>query len=256
MSRKIIVAGNWKMNKLPAEGSALAAEIDKMLSTVDVSDVDVVVCPPFTVIPAVAEALRGSKVKVGAQNVHWAESGAFTGEISAEMLKSIGVEYVIIGHSERRQYFGETDETVNKRLKAALAAGLLPIVCIGELEIERKENRTEAVLAEQIRGGFAGISAEDMAKVVVAYEPVWAIGTGLTATPEIAEETHRFIRAEFAALFGREVADGLRIQYGGSMKPENARELVACPDIDGGLIGGAALKADSFVKLITEAQGR
>ena len=256
MSRKVIVAGNWKMNKLPAEGAALATELRSRLSAEILREAEVVVCPPFTAIPAVAEALRGSAIKVGAQNVHWAASGAFTGEISAEMLKSVGAEFVIIGHSERRQYFGETDATVNSRLKAALAAGLRPIVCIGELKEEREAGRTEAVLAQQIRGGFAGIDAAAMAQVVVAYEPVWAIGTGLTATPEIAEATHRFIRAEFAALFGAAVADALRIQYGGSMKPENARELVACPDIDGGLIGGAALKAESFVKLIHEALGR
>ena len=256
MSRKVIVAGNWKMNKLPAEGAALASELRAMLSAELLKEADVVVCPPFTAIPAVAEALRGSAIKVGAQNVQWAASGAFTGEISAEMLKSVGAEYVIIGHSERRQYFGETDATVNSRLKAALAAGLRPIVCIGELKEEREGNRTEAVLSQQIRGGFAGIAPEAMAQVVVAYEPVWAIGTGLTATPVIAEETHRFIRGEFAALFGTAVADALRIQYGGSMKPENARELVACADIDGGLIGGAALKAESFAKLISEALGK
>jgi len=256
MSRKVIVAGNWKMNKLPGEGAALATELRQQLSAEILKEAEVVVCPPFTAISAVAEALRGSAIKVGAQNVHWAASGAFTGEISAEMLKSVGAEYVIIGHSERRQYFGETDATVNSRLKAALAAGLRPIVCIGELEAERKNGETNAVLSRQIRGGFAGIDAAAMAQVVVAYEPVWAIGTGLTATPAIAEDAHRFIRAEFAALFGAPVADALRIQYGGSMKPENARELVACPDIDGGLIGGAALKAESFVKLIHEALAR
>ena len=256
MSRKVIVAGNWKMNKLPGEGAALATELRQQLSAEILKEAEVVVCPPFTAISAVAEALRGSAIKVGAQNVHWAASGAFTGEISAEMLKSVGAEYVIIGHSERRQYFGETDATVNSRLKAALAAGLRPIVCIGELEAERKNGETNAVLSRQIRGGFAGIDAAAMAQVVVAYEPVWAIGTGLTATPAIAEDAHRFIRAEFAALFGAAVADALRIQYGGSMKPENARELVACPDIDGGLIGGAALKAESFVKLIHEALAR
>jgi triosephosphate isomerase len=256
MSRKVIVAGNWKMNKLPAEGAALAAEIRNLVGADITAEAEVVVCPPFTALPAVVEALRGSEIKVGAQNVHWAESGAFTGEISAAMLKALEVEFVIIGHSERRQYFGETDATVNSRLKAALAAGLRPIVCIGELKEEREGGRTEAVLAEQIRGGFAGLSAEDMAKVVVAYEPVWAIGTGLTATPEIAEATHKFIRNEFADMFGAEVAGNLRIQYGGSMKPENARELVACEDIDGGLIGGAALKAESFVKLVSEALGK
>jgi len=256
MDRKVIIAGNWKMNKTAAEGCALVEALKEKLSCSCYDAVDVVVCPPFTTLSAVVECAANSNVKVGAQNIHWAANGAFTGEISAEMLKTTGVEYVIIGHSERRQYFGETDETVNKRLKAALAADLIPIVCIGELLDERESGRTEEVLAVQIRGGFAGISADEMVKTVVAYEPVWAIGTGKTATPEIAEETHAFIRKELAAMFGSEVAAKVRIQYGGSMKASNARELVAQEDIDGGLIGGAALDADSFVSLINEAMGK
>ena len=254
MERKVIIAGNWKMNKDAAAGKDLVESLKPLVA--DVTEAEIVVCPPFTTLSAVVAAAAGSNIKVGAQNVHWAESGAFTGEISAEMLVSTGVEYVIIGHSERRQYFGETDATVNARMKAALKAGLKVIVCVGETLEEREGNKTEEVIGRQIKDGFEGITAADMANVIVAYEPVWAIGTGKTATPEMAEETHKFIRETVSAIFGGDVAGALRIQYGGSMKPENARELVAQADIDGGLIGGAALKADSFAKLITEAIGR
>ncbi len=253
MSRKIIVAGNWKMNKTAAEGKALVEALKQELAAVSPADAEVAVCPPFTSIGEVAKALEGTNIGLGAQNVHWAPSGAFTGEISAEMLKTSGVKYVIIGHSERRQYFGETDATVNARLKAALEAGLIPIVCVGETLAEREADRTEAVLSRQIREGFAGIAPECGEKIIVAYEPVWAIGTGKTATPEMAQAAHSFIRSELAGVFGTTVAEKIRIQYGGSMKPENARELVSQPDIDGGLIGGAALKAESFAKLIQEA---
>ncbi len=253
MSRKVIIAGNWKMNKTAAEGKALVDELIPLVS--DVTACEVVVCPTFTTLSAVVEACKGTNVKVGAQNISWAESGAFTGEISAAMLKEIGVEFVIIGHSERRQYFGETDETVNMRTKAALAAGLKPIVCIGELLEERESGKTEEVLDCQVRNGLAGLTAEDMANTVVAYEPVWAIGTGKTATPEMAQETQAFVRKVVADMFGCEIAEGLRIQYGGSMKPENSAELVAQPDIDGGLIGGASLKADSFAQLVKNAIG-
>ena len=254
MERKVVIAGNWKMNKDAAAGRELVESLKPLVA--GFTDADVVVCPPFTTLNAVVAAAAGSNIKVGAQNVHWAESGAFTGEISAEMLVSAGVEYVIIGHSERRQYFGETDATVNSRLKAALKAGLKPIVCVGETLAERTEGRTSDVIGRQLRDGLAGLTAADMANVIIAYEPVWAIGTGKTATPAIAEETHKFIRETVGTLFGGETASALRIQYGGSMKPENARELVAQADIDGGLIGGAALKADSFAKLISEALGR
>jgi triosephosphate isomerase len=223
MARKVIIAGNWKMNKTASEGKKLVEELKGKVAGID--KVEIVVCPPFTSLESVVSAAKGSNVKVGAQNIHWAENGAFTGEVSGAMLKEAGVEYVIIGHSERRQYFGETDETVNKRLKAALAAGLKPIVCVGELLEERESNKTEKVLDIQIRKGLEGISAADMEKVVLAYEPVWAIGTGKTATPEMAQETHAFIRKVLVALFGK-TADGVRIQYGGSMKPENAAELV------------------------------
>ena len=251
MNRKVIIAGNWKMNKTPEEAVALVNELKPLVKD---AKCDVVVCVPAVCFAAVKPLLKkGTKIKLGAQNVHWAESGAFTGEISAAMLKEAGVEYVIIGHSERRQYFGETDETVNKRLQAALKAGLKPIVCIGELLEEREGGRTNEVLRKQVRGGFAGLDAATMAGVVIAYEPVWAIGTGRTATPEIAEETQAFIRAEVAAMFGADCAEKVRIQYGGSMKAANARELVAQKDIDGGLIGGAALEASGFAKLISEA---
>ena len=256
MGRKIIIAGNWKMNKTGAEGRALVEALLKEVASFDPAEVDIVVCPPFTTLAEVRPVIAGTKVKLGAQNVHWEDHGAFTGEISAAMLKEAGVEYVIIGHSERRQYFGETDETVNRRLQAALKAGLKPIVCIGELLEEREGGRTEEVLRKQIRGGFAGLDAATMAGVVIAYEPVWAIGTGRTATPQIAEETQAFIRAEVAALFGADCAEKVRIQYGGSMKAANARELVAQKDIDGGLIGGAALEASGFAKLISEALAR
>ncbi len=252
MSRRLVVAGNWKMNKTAAEGKALVEELKTRVAAV-APEVEIVVCPPFTTLGAVVEAAAGSRIRVGAQNVHWAPNGAFTGEISAEMLKTSGVEYVIIGHSERRQYFGETNATVNQRLKAALAAGLKPIVCIGESLEEREGGRTEAVLAAQLEGGLADLTPEMMQQVVLAYEPVWAIGTGRTATPEMAEATHAFIRGTLERLFGAAVAAGVVVQYGGSMKPGNARELVAQADIDGGLIGGAALKADSFAELIEQA---
>ena len=253
MSRKIFIAGNWKMNKTAAETKELCEALKAKFASFCPCKAEVAVCPPFTSIATAVEALKGSNIKVGAQNIHWADNGAFTGEISGAMLKEMGIEYVIIGHSERRQYFGETDETVNKRIAAALKYDLKPIVCIGETLEEREGNKTEAVLAKQIKDGFANIAASDMAKVTIAYEPVWAIGTGKTATPDMAEETHAFIRKTFADLYGAEVAEALVIQYGGSMKPENSKDLVAQKDIDGGLIGGAALKADSFYDLVANA---
>lgn len=254
MSRKVFIAGNWKMNKTAAETKALAQELKASLAPF-AGKVEVAVCPTFTSLAAAVEVLKGSNVKVGAQNIHWADDGAFTGEISGSMLKEIGVEYVIIGHSERRQYFGETDETVNKRTKAALKYGLKPIVCVGETLTEREGGITEKVLNTQVRGAFDGVSAADMAKITIAYEPVWAIGTGKTATPDMAQETHAFIRKLLTELFGADVAQGIVIQYGGSMKAENSGELIAKEDIDGGLIGGAALKADSFTALIKNGIG-
>ncbi len=243
--RKPIIAGNWKMNKTAAEGVAL---VESLKSLVADANCDVVVCVPFTDIPAVSAAVKGSNIHVGAQNVHFAEKGAYTGEISAEMLKEFGVEYVIIGHSERRQYFGETDETVNKRMLAALAAGLTPIVCVGESLEERETGKTESVLAVQIEEGLKGL--DDVSKIVIAYEPVWAIGTGRTATAEQANETIAFIRKKCAEVFCPNCAQKVRIQYGGSMNAKNCKELMAMPEIDGGLIGGASLKADDFSVIV------
>ena len=251
MSRKVIIVGNWKMNKTAAEAVAFINEFKPLAA--GLKNVEIGVAPTFTALAATVDAAKGSDIKVGAQNVHWAESGAFTGEVSAAMLKEIGVQFVIVGHSERRQYFAETDETVNKRTKAALAAGLDVILCIGELLDDRENGRTEKVLKTQLNGGLAGLAKADMQKIVLAYEPVWAIGTGKTATPDMADETQAFCRKVVAEMFGNEVAEKVRIQYGGSMKAENSAELVAKPNIDGGLIGGASLKAGSFQELIANA---
>ncbi|MCL2105257.1 MAG: triose-phosphate isomerase [Kiritimatiellaeota bacterium] len=239
-----IVAGNWKMNKTASETAAL---IDEIIKATAGTHVEVVVCPPFTSLKDAAAACTGSHVKLGAQNVHWEVSGAYTGEVSAEMLKELGVTHVIIGHSERRQYFGETDETVNKRTKAALAAGLVPIVCVGETLEERDSGKMDEVIVRQVKLGLTDL---DVGKVVIAYEPVWAIGTGRTATPAQAQEAHALIRRTLAEIVGGAIANSVRIQYGGSMKPDNAKELMGQPDIDGGLIGGAALKADSFAAIV------
>ena len=246
--RKSIIAGNWKMNNTVKDTEKLLGELLPLVG--DVTETDVVVCVPFTDIATAAALVKGTSVKVGAQNVSWADKGAFTGEISADMLKEAGAEYVIIGHSERRQYFGETDDSVNKRTIQALRNGLKPIVCVGETLAEREGNITEQVLSVQLEGGFKDISAEQKKDVVVAYEPVWAIGTGKTATSAQAEETILFIRNKLAAMFDKQTADAVRIQYGGSMNPGNATELMAQPDIDGGLIGGASLKAADFTKVV------
>lgn len=245
--RKKIIAGNWKMNKNATE----AVEFINELKAKDLNkEVDVVVCPTFVCLPQAVEAAKGSAVKVGAQNIHWADNGAFTGEISGEMLKNIGVEYVIIGHSERRQYFGETDETVNNRLKAALKYDLKPIVCVGELLEEREAGITNKVLDTQVRGALKDIAANDVANLVVAYEPVWAIGTGKTASSEDANDACKFIRETIKALYNEEVANKVRIQYGGSVKASNANELFNTTDIDGGLVGGASLKLDDFTNIV------
>jgi len=248
MSRKKFIAGNWKMNTTVSEAVALAKGVVEAVG--GVGDVDVAVCPPYTNLGAVSEAIKGSNVKLGAQDVHWEARGAFTGKVSCDMLKAVGVTYVIIGHSEQRQYFHETDETVNKKTKAVLAAGLLPIVCVGETLEEREGGKMEAVIDRQTRGAFAGISAADAARCTIAYEPVWAIGTGKTATPQQANEVHVSIRSILTQLFGNETSGGMRIQYGGSMKPDNAKDLLAQSDIDGGLIGGAALKAVDFAGIV------
>ena len=244
--RRRIIAGNWKMNKTVSETRDFVNGLKPLATD---AECEVVLCVPFTDVAIAAETAKGTNIHVGAQNVAWAESGAFTGEISATMLKDVGAEFVIIGHSERRAMFGETDATVNKRLKTALGAGLRPIVCIGETLDEREGGKTEEVLARQVKGFAEGLTKEDMEKVVVAYEPVWAIGTGKTATTEVAVETVRFVRSVLAELFG-EVADDVRIQYGGSMNGNNATALMASGDIDGGLIGGASLKPEEFIKVI------
>ena len=248
--RQAVIAGNWKMNKTRPEAKAL---IEELKPIAEKASCGVVICVPFTNLETAVELTKGTNIKVGAENVHFEKSGAFTGEISADMLKEIGVEYVIIGHSERRQYFGETDETVNKRTKAALAAGLKPIVCVGELLWERECNITEEVVARQIKLDLFDVSAEDVKKTIIAYEPVWAIGTGKVATAEQAEEVCKLIRDVLAKLYDKETADAVTIQYGGSMNPKNAAELLAQEDVDGGLIGGASLKAADFGVLLDEA---
>jgi triosephosphate isomerase (TIM) len=251
MKRKLFIAGNWKLNNTAAETKATIADLVSKLSSFDGS-FDVALFPSFLSISAAQEAAAGSVVKIGSQNVHFAATGAYTGEVSAAMLKEAGIEHVIIGHSERRQYFGETDETVNLRTKAALEAGLKPFTCIGET-LEEREADYKAVLKRQLNEGLVGLTNEQMKEVVVAYEPVWAIGTGVTATAELAQETHAYVRAEIAAMFNQEVADAVIIQYGGSVKPANVVELMSCEDIDGALVGGASLKAEDFSALILNA---
>ncbi len=248
--RKAVIAGNWKMNKTRPEAKAL---IEALVPLAKDAGCEVVICVPFTNLETAVELTNGTNIKVGAQNCHFAKSGAYTGEISADMLTEVGVEYVVLGHSERRQYFGETDETVNKRTKAALEAGLKPIVCVGELLWERECNITEEVIARQIKLDFYDVSAEDLKKCIIAYEPVWAIGTGKTATADQAQEVCAFIRNTLAKLYGKDVADTITIQYGGSMNAGNAAELLSKVDVDGGLIGGASLKAPDFATIINAA---
>ena len=250
--RRYVIAGNWKMNFTPSEATAFINEIKPMVE--GKNNCDIIFCAPFVTIGAAMEAAKGSNIKIGAQNVHFEEKGAFTGEISAKMLKEIGVEYVIIGHSERRQYFGETDHTVNLRTKAALAAGLKVLLCLGEVKEERLAGITNKVVGMQTKLDLADISAEELKNVIIAYEPVWAIGTGLTATPEQADETCGVIRNVVADLYGREVAEELIIQYGGSMNDKNAAELLSKVNVDGGLIGGASLVAEKFNAIVDAAQ--
>ena len=247
MARKPIIAGNWKMNNTKADTKALITEL---LPLVKDAKCDVVICTPFTYLWSAVELTKVSNVHVGAQNVHWAEKGAFTGEISAKMLVELGVEYVIIGHSERRQYFGETDQTVNARVKAALAAGLKPIICVGETLEEREAGKVEEVLVRQTKAALEGLEKADIDNLVIAYEPVWAIGTGRTATAEVANETIAIVRRTVAEVFCPHCAERVRIQYGGSMNPKNVKELMAQPEIDGGLIGGASLKALDFSQVV------
>lgn len=245
--RKPIIAGNWKMNKTPREAAELVKELIPLVKD---ASCDVVVCPPAINFAAVAEIIQGTNIKLGAQNVHFEKSGAYTGELSADMLLKSGCEYVIIGHSERRQCFGETDKTVNKRTLAAVAAGITPIVCVGEMKDERETGYTDILVTYQTQMALHGLSAEQMEKVVIAYEPVWAIGTGLTATDEQANETIGVIRKAIAQVYGKATANKVRIQYGGSMKGSNVKGLMAQPEIDGGLIGGASLVAQDFAQVV------
>ncbi len=248
MMRRKIIAGNWKMNKNSLEAIALAEELRRELDGCE--NVDIVVCPPFTALESVSEALNETNIALGAQNVHWSDQGAFTGEISSLMLKDFGVRYVIIGHSERRQFFGETNEMVSKRIRAALSHQLTPIVCVGENLAEREANKTWDIIKDHCEGSLAGLSLEQAGEIVLAYEPVWAIGTGKTATPQQAQEAHAFIRQLLVVMFGREIASCIRIQYGGSVTSENIGALTALPDIDGALVGGASLKAASFAAIV------
>ncbi len=244
--RKPIIAGNWKMNKTPEEAVELVTALKPLVAD---AACDVVVCTPAVNFAAVSKAIEGTNIKLGAQNMHWKESGAYTGELSAAMLKACGVEYVILGHSERRQYFGETDATVNLRTLAAVKAGLTPIVCVGEKKEEREAGYTNALVAYQTLIALSGLTAEQVKGVVIAYEPVWAIGTGLSATDEQANETIGVIREAIRSAYG-DAADEVRIQYGGSMNPKNCKGLMEQPEIDGGLIGGASLKAEDFAKVV------
>lgn len=251
-ARKYLIAGNWKMNLNSEEGATLAKDVVSLVGAQ--TDVAVCVCPTFTTLESVSKVVSGSNVQVGAQNMHFEASGAYTGEISAEMLRHLFTNFVILGHSERREYFGETDAIVNKKTLAALDANLKPIVCIGETLDEREAGKVSEVIKTQLEGALIGVTAEAADALVVAYEPVWAIGTGKTATPEMAEEVHAEIRCLLVGLIGADAAEKVRILYGGSMKPENADELLAQKNIDGGLIGGAALKANSFAALVESAQ--
>ncbi|MGN0557138.1 MAG: triose-phosphate isomerase [Acutalibacteraceae bacterium] len=248
--RPAVIAGNWKMNNTPAATTAL---INEMKPLVKDADCDVVLCVPYVDIAAAVEAAKGSNIKIGAENVHFEKSGAFTGEISAEMLTACGCEYVIVGHSERRTYFGETDVTVNKRAKAALAAGLKTIICVGEYLEQREQGITAELVAMQTKIALLGVTPEQLENVIIAYEPVWAIGTGKTATAEQANEVNAVIRRAIADLYGEEKANGVTVQYGGSMNAKNADELLAQPDVDGGLIGGASLKAADFAVIVNAA---
>lgn len=252
-TRRPLIAGNWKLFKTASEAERLVGELIPKVSGLDV---DVVVCPPFTALDrvrGVIEDAKGTPIALGAQNVYWEEEGAFTGEIAPGMLRDLGVRYVTVGHSERRQYFGETNETVGLRALAALAHGIIPIICVGELLNQREAGETEAVIQAQLEGALKGIDEDQASSIAIAYEPVWAIGTGKVATPDEAQAVHAFIRSFVRAKYGDAVAGGLRIQYGGSVKPENAAELLSQLDIDGALVGGASLKADSFAAIAAAA---
>ncbi len=246
--RRRVIAGNWKMYKTQAETRAFIAAVAPLVASSN--HCDIVVAPPFTALSAAVEAARGTPIAISAQDLHWEKEGAFTGEISAHMLIETGCRYVIIGHSERRQFFGETDASANKKIQAALGAGLIPIVCVGETLHEREAGEMQTVLRRQFGDGFAALTPEQFSRILIAYEPVWAIGTGRTATPELASEAHRFLRAHAAAAFSSELASRLRILYGGSVKPENVKGLMAQEEIDGALVGGASLDAKSFAAIV------
>ena len=246
--RTPIIAGNWKMYKTQNEAFQLASALKQSLS--DINSVKVVLCPPFTALASVKEAIQGSNILLGAQNMHWEEKGVYTGEISPKMLLTIGCKYVIIGHSERRNYFFETNESVNLKVKSALGFGLIPIICVGERLEEREANKTEQVVEDHVRGALKDLTADLVKKCVIAYEPVWAIGTGKTATPTQANEVHVFIRELLSSMFDKDCAEKVNILYGGSVKPENSKELLEMSDIDGALVGGASLDADSFEKIV------
>jgi len=249
--RKKIIAGNWKMNKTLSEAVDLANAVKEGLG--NITEIDVVLCPPFTALRSVWEIIQETPIKLGAQNMHWENSGAFTGEISPSMLRDLFCWYVIIGHSERRTYFAETDEMVNRKVRAAITAHLVPIICVGETIQERQAGKAEEVVRTQLEKGLSGI-ASDLRKVVIAYEPVWAIGTGVNATPEQAQQMHAFIRKVIENMSNSEIAESIRIQYGGSMKSSNAKDLLSQPDIDGGLIGGASLDARSFIEIVNASK--
>ncbi len=249
--RKKIIAGNWKMNKVTGDAVTLALSVKEALA--NCAEVEVILCPTHTSLKSVSDVVAGTQIKLGAQNMHWEQEGAFTGEISPLMIKDVGCQYVILGHSERRQYFQETDAIVNRKTKAALSAGLIPIVCVGETLEQREAGQTDEVVTTQVTKSLAGLDEGAFRRVVVAYEPVWAIGTGKTATPAQAQAVHGLIRQVLAKVCNPGAAQAVRIQYGGSMKPANAKELLSQPDIDGGLIGGAALEAASFVDIVKAA---
>jgi len=251
--RKTIIAGNWKMYKTIGEAIELATGLKRELFELDRDNIEIVVCPPYTTLSEIAEVVADSNMDLGAQDMYWQEEGAFTGEVSPVMLKDAGCKYVIIGHSERRQFFGETNQTVNNKLKSALKHGLVPIVCVGETLSEREAGKTFAVLDDHIKNSLKDTSVVDILKVVIAYEPVWAIGTGKTATPAQAQEAHKYIRGLLEKMYNKEVAGKVRIQYGGSVKPENIMELMQQPDVDGALVGGASLKVDSFAAIVQRA---
>ena len=250
--RKPFVAGNWKMHTTSSEVESLLGSLKSLLA--DVDGVDVAVCPPFPYLSLASRLLGGCRIRVGAQNMYWEEKGAYTGEVSALMLKDVGCDLVILGHSERRHVFGETNAMVHRKIRKALEVGLHPIVCVGERLEEREAGKTEQVVQTQVEGCLEGLSSQEMERITLAYEPVWAIGTGKTATPEQAQEVHRLIRVWLGRVFGEGVAERVRIQYGGSVKPENAKDLITQADIDGALVGGASLKAESFAAIVRAAR--